>query len=88
MMGLDKSRTIKEAKYEAIDPKEAADKQVHLSTQQQADLLNVFEQTETLFDGKLKKYPHHKLHLSLEENAQPYCTRPYRSHIEKYSKEN
>jgi hypothetical protein len=50
----------------------------------------VFEQAKTLFDGKLKKYPHRQMHLTLEKDAQPYCTRPYAvplAHREVFKKE-
>jgi Retroviral aspartyl protease len=85
-----KSHTIKEAKYEAVDPREAAAKQTHLTPKQQADLLQIFQQAETLFDGQLKKYPHRQFHLTLEKEAKPFCTRPYAvplAHHEVFKKE-
>jgi hypothetical protein len=45
--------------------------QTHLSHSQQNDLIKLLSKYETLFDGTLGRYPHCKLHLTLQEGATP-----------------
>ena len=81
---------IKASKYEKVDVKEVVRKQIHLTRQQQDDLLVIFEDRTKLFSGKLGKYPHKKMDLELEPNAKPIHSRPYpiaRPHLKVFSNE-
>jgi hypothetical protein len=60
-----------DAKYNKVDPVDVAKSQTHLSHSQQNDLIKLLTKYETLFDGTLGKYPHKKLHLTLQEGATP-----------------
>ena len=81
---------IKESKYEKVDTDYAAKQQIHLNESQQSDLAYVLKDFTKLFSGKLGCYPGHKVHLELEENAQPCHTRPYPvpENHKRFSKQN
>ena len=55
--------TILPAKYDEVTPQEVATKQTHLTLSQQEELATMLSQFPRLFDGKLKHYPHKKVHL-------------------------
>ena len=59
--------TILPAKYDEVTPQEVAAKQTHLTLSQQEELATMLSQFPRLFDGKLKHYPHKKVHLHLEQ---------------------
>ena len=69
--------TILPAKYDEVTPQEVAAKQTHLTLSQQEELATMLSQFPRLFDGKLKHYPHKKVHLHLKPDAKPYQSRPY-----------
>jgi hypothetical protein len=60
-----------DAKYAKVDPVKIAKSQTHLSSSQQNDLMKLLCKYDTLFDGTLGKYPHQKLHLTVQEVATP-----------------
>ena len=59
-----------DAKYEKVNPVSVAQAQSHLSSDQQKDLAKLLSKYDTLFDGTLGRYPHRKLHLTLQEDTQ------------------
>ena len=72
-----KGKEIKESKYEPVDLSTIVENCKHLNQEQQAGLLAVLSQYETLFSGKLGKYNGPPVHLDLEENTVPHRTRAY-----------
>ena len=72
-----KSNVILHSKYERVDTKEAAQKQVHLSSDKRKDLETLFSKCKKLFSGVLDTYPGKKIHLELLDNIQPKYCRPY-----------
>ncbi len=48
----------------------------HLSTHQKADLLQVLEENNKMFNGTLGLYPHQKVHIDIDPNAKPVHSRP------------
>ena len=66
-----KSKTILHSKYKQVKPKQVALQQTHLSSEQQADLVQLFSKYQKLFSGKLGKYPNRKVHLELNNTAIP-----------------
>ena len=82
--------SILDAKYEAVDPVNVAQQQLHLSPQQRNDLANLLGKFTTLFNGQLRRYPHRKVHLELVDNARPVHQRPYpvpHANLEAFKKE-
>ena len=49
-----------------------------LPLEQQSKLLDLFQQSELLFDGTLGCVPNIKVHLELQDGAKPYCSCQYR----------
>ena len=68
---------IWDAKYDQINMDEVVEQLNHLSTEQKADLKQVLLEHTKLFDGSLGIYPHKKVHIELEPNAQPKHARAY-----------
>ena len=68
---------IWDAKYDQINMDEVVEQLDHLSTEQKADLKQVLLEHTKLFDGSLGIYPHKKVHIELEPNAQPKHARAY-----------
>ena len=62
---------ILDAKYDPVSATEVADQQTHLSDSQRNQLENILAKYPSLFDGKLGRYPHRKIHLELEPNSTP-----------------
>ena len=65
------------------------DKQIHLKTIQRSCLRSILVKYQTLFDGKLKVYPHKQVHLELLSNAVPRHQRAYPvadNHLEVFKK--
>jgi len=57
---------------------EVAMSQTHLSSKQQAELLDVLKKFPRLFDGSLGRYPKRKFHIALKPDSKPYhCKGPY-----------
>ena len=68
---------IQESKYDQTTAEEVASKQLHLTQQQQQDLVKILQGYPDLFSGKLGLYPHRKVHLDLVEGAQPIYLHMY-----------
>jgi len=81
---------IKDAKYEKADIRSVVDLCPHLTESQKDDLYKLLKKHEKLFDGTLGVYPHKKVHIEIEENAEPVHARAYpvpRIHLETFKKE-
>ena len=72
-----KSKTIAASTYDDVDMAEVARRQTHLSQQQRNELQELLSEFPTLFNGKLKAYPHEKVHLDIDPNVKPKQIRPY-----------
>jgi hypothetical protein len=68
---------ILDAKYEYTEVRDVVEGLTHLTTKQKADLLEILNDNEKMFDGTLGVYPHHKIHIELEDGAVPKHSRPY-----------
>jgi hypothetical protein len=66
---------ILDAKYEKTDVVEVMKGLTHLSTHQKADLLQVLQENNKMFNGTLGVYP--KVHIDIDPNAKPVHSRPY-----------
>ena len=81
---------IKDAKYEKINVDKLAKLQSHITESQQRDLRDLFAKHEKLFNGELGLYPHKKVHIDIEPNAEPVHARAYpvpKVHEEIFKKE-
>ncbi len=81
---------ILDAKYEMVWIEDVVKPLEYLSTQQKADLKQVFSEFTKLFDGTLWVYPHKKFHIELEPGAKPRHARPYLVpvvHLETFKKD-
>ena len=84
------STHIKDAKYEKADIQAVVDNCPHLTDEQRSDLYDLLMKHEKLFNGTLGVYPHKKVHIEIEENAEPKHARAYpvpRIHLETFKKE-
>ena len=63
--------------YEMHDPTVIAKGCVHLSSTQQQQLSTLLSQFPTLFNGELKVYPHHKIHLNVDPSIKPFVSCAY-----------
>jgi hypothetical protein len=68
---------ILDAKYEQADVVEVRKGLTHLNAHQKADLLQVLQENDKMFDGTLEVYPHKKVHIDIDSNAKPVHSRPY-----------
>jgi hypothetical protein len=68
---------ILDAKYERTDLAEVVNGLTHLNAHQKADLLQVLQENDEVFDGTLRVFPHKKVHLDIDPNAKPVHSRPY-----------
>jgi hypothetical protein len=68
---------ILDAKYERINVAEVVKRLTHLNAHQKADLLQVLQENDKMFDGTLGVYPHKKVHIDIDSNAKPVNSRPY-----------
>ena len=87
---LPSPKTILDAKYEKLDVDTFAKEQSHLTCSQQDDLRDLLRKHERLFSGELGLYPHKKMHIELEPNAEPVHARAYsvpRMHEDTFKKE-
>ena len=71
------SAPILDAKYVRVDINDVARQQPHLNKEQQEQLQKVLSLHEKLFDGTLGVYPHKKVHIEIDPDAQPVHARPY-----------
>jgi hypothetical protein len=68
---------ILDAKYEKTDVAEVVKRPTHLNAYQKADLLQVLQDNNKMFDGTLGVYPHKKVRIDIAPNAMPVHSRPY-----------
>jgi hypothetical protein len=68
---------ILDAKYEKTDVAEVIKRLTHLNAHQKADLLQVLQKNNEMFNGTLGVYPHKKVHIDIDPNAKPVHSRPY-----------
>jgi hypothetical protein len=79
-----------DAKYEYTAVRQVIDELTHLNMHQKADLLQVLEKHQKMFDGTLGVYPHKKFHIDIDPDAKPVHARPYpvpRVHLATFKKE-
>jgi len=72
-----KPSQIKHSKYQQANPNDVIDLQNHLNLQQKEQLLQIFLHHTVLFNGKLGKYPHEKIHLDINQDACPFHAKVY-----------
>ncbi len=68
---------IVDAKNEKTDAAEVVKGLTHLNAHQKADLLQVLQENNKMFNGTLGVYPHKKVHIDIDPNAKPVHSRPY-----------
>jgi hypothetical protein len=81
---------ILDAKYERTDVAEFVKGLTHLNVHQKADLLQVLQENNKMFDGTLGVYPHKKVCIDIISNAKPVHSRPYpvpQTHLKTFKKE-
>ncbi len=81
---------ILDAKYEKTDVAEVAKGLTHLNAHQKADLLQVLQENDKMFNGALGVYPHKRVRIDIDPNAKPVHSRPYsvpQIHFKTFTKE-
>ena len=68
---------IKESTYKSESISNIVGAQTHLLSEECHALSNIFNNHTTLFDGILKVYPHHLVHLDVLPNAIPRHLQAY-----------
>jgi hypothetical protein len=68
---------ILDAKYDKTDVAEVVKGLTHLNAHQKADLLQVLQENDKMFNGTFGVYPHKKVHIDIDSNAKPVHSRPY-----------
>jgi hypothetical protein len=68
---------ILDTKYEKTDVVEVVKGLTHLNAHQKADLFQVLQENDKMFNGTLGVYPHKKVHIDIDPNAKPVHSRPY-----------
>jgi hypothetical protein len=71
------AQEILESKYDKISTYEVAHQQQNLPQRQRIQLANILGRSTKLFSDKHGCYPHAKVHLEVDKNAQPFRSRPY-----------
>jgi hypothetical protein len=62
----------------------------HLNAHQKADLFQVLQENDKMFNGTLGVYPHKKVHIDIDPNTKPVHSRPYpvpQIHLKTFKKE-
>ncbi len=81
---------ILDAKYDKTEVAEVVKGLTHLNVHQKADLLQVLQENDKMFNGTLGIYPHKKVHIDIDPNAKPVHSRPYpvpQIHLKTFKKE-
>ncbi len=81
---------ILDAKYEKTDAAEVVKGLTHLNAHQKADLLQLLQENDKMFDGTLGVYPRKKVHIDIDPNAKPVHSRLYpvpQIHLKTFKKE-
>jgi hypothetical protein len=68
---------ILDAKYKKTDVAEVMKGLTYLNAHQKADLLQVLQENNKMFNGTLGVYPHKRVHIDIDPNAKPVHSRPY-----------
>ena len=68
---------ILDAKYDQVDIEDVIREQNHLNDEQKQGLRELLNGYTKLFDGSLGVYPHKKVHIEVEPDAQPVHARAY-----------
>ncbi len=68
---------ILDAKYKKIDVAEVVKGLTHLNAHQKADLLQVLQENNKMFNGTLVVNPYKRVHIQIDPNAKPVHYRPY-----------
>jgi hypothetical protein len=68
---------ILDAKYERTDVAKVVKRLTHLNVHQKAELLQLLQENNKMFNGTLGIYPHKKVHIDIDPNAKPVHSRPY-----------
>jgi hypothetical protein len=79
-----------DAKYEFTQVRDVVDQLSHLNMHQKADLLEVLQKHQKMFDGTLGVYPHKKFHIDIDPDVKPVHARAYpvpRVHLQTFKKE-
>ncbi len=66
-----------DAKYDKIDVAEVVKGLTHLNPHQKADLFQVPQEDNKMFNGTLGVYPNKQVHIDIDPNAKPVHSRPY-----------
>ena len=69
--------TIRKREYQHVSIDEVVAQCKHLSSDQQTKLRQCLSNKDTLFSGKLGKYPHKQVHLDLKPGSRPIHCKPY-----------
>ncbi len=81
---------ILDAKYEKTDVVDVVKGLTHLNAHQKADLLQVLQENNKMFDGTLGVCPYKKVHIDIDPNTKPVHSRPYpvpQIHLKTFKKE-
>jgi hypothetical protein len=81
---------ILDAKYDKTDGAKVVKGLTHLNAHQKADLLQVLQENDKMFNGTLGIYTHKKVHIDIAPNAKPVHSRPYpvpQIHLKTFKKE-
>jgi hypothetical protein len=68
---------VLDAKYERTNVAEVVKGLTHLNAHLKADLLQVLQENDKMFNGTLGVYPHKKVHIDIDPNAKPVHSMPY-----------
>ncbi len=68
---------ILDTQYEKTDVAEVVEGLTHLNVHQKADLHQVLQENNKMFNGTLGIYPHNMVHIEIDLNAKPVHSRPY-----------
>jgi hypothetical protein len=68
---------ILDTKYEKTGVAEVIKGLTHLNAHQKADLLQVLQEHDKMFNGTLGVHPHKKLHIDIDPNTKSVHSRPY-----------
>ena len=74
---LKRIKTILDAKYEPADLTQIVNQCIHLSHDEQEQLLNILKEFQHLFDGSLGKWKGRPYDIKIKEGAKPHHAWPY-----------
>jgi len=74
---MERIKNILDAKYEAANLKEVVAESTYLGPSEKAQLLELLNKYEKLFDGTLGKWVGRPYDIELHDGVTPYHARPY-----------